>query len=444
VHPYRQDQTVPETRTPAEQLRRMIDHQDHDDYGLLYTIAVGVLAERDQLAAEVGRQRPRAARMTGTIDDVNADRNRLAGNLRIAAAQVGFLNDIADGIETDAKYRATQMRHRAEGIRDALTLDADPEPLSHGESVTSWHTVRLFDGPALFEPDTTVRQYEVTHPDECATLPVGAVCWFTYSMRQEHRPPEWPTEVGTYRVRGTTRIVGGYEEPDYADILEVDPVGEINADEINRSVAPELKTEVFRLLGGLHARLKADGHIPAKAEPDPLHVAPEAVLLVDANNGAESWTGKQWNRYVDSAERANTLITARILDIKDPTQTDDVAQEGHPNLRTPDRWCDHYDITIVDPTGWADQTSADWAVPIGLPEFQRRAAASTVDGPVGVWARMYDDLAALRAHGAEQKLDSFMQDRHADLDPAQDEAEYDDSPQAHGDLGTFERLTDGE
>lgn len=367
------DSPVPPQLCASEHLRRAFDGQERSDPVLLAAWAKGTLAELDQLSEkhEADRVRLRDARndllnirgilspngqpcivpagveMVPTVapaiqwlvDEVGKAHDAVNATTRLAQATENRLQSagaLAHALDRLCRYaldRAPDDAWSCAAYYARLLLAAfaggpDParEHLSSGESVTSWHTVRLFDGPDLFDGDEIVRHYEVQHDAECAALPAGAVCWFDHSMRQEHKPPEWPTETGTYRMRGTTRIVGGFEEPDYADILEVEPV-------IDEAV---LKTEVHGLLGGLHARLKADGHIPAKAE----------------------------------------------------------------DLRTLDRWCDHYDITIVEPTGWADQTSADWATPISLLDFQMRAAASIVDAPQGVWGRIYDDLAAQRGGSA--------------------------------------------
>lgn len=49
-------------------------------------------------------------------------------------------------------------------------------------------------------------------------------------------------------------------------------------------------------------------------EPDPLHVDPDDMLVVDAHNGPETWTGAQWNNHVDRARRTEALITVRFLE----------------------------------------------------------------------------------------------------------------------------------
>jgi len=96
----------------------------------------------------------------------------------------------------------------------------DEEFFSCGESVTAWHTIRIFDGPDLFEPHRIVRQYEELHPAECAALPAGAACWLHHAPMKE----QWPTEPGTYRIRIETRITGGYEEPDYDSFIVAESV----------------------------------------------------------------------------------------------------------------------------------------------------------------------------------------------------------------------------
>jgi hypothetical protein len=107
---------------------------------------------------------------------------------------------------------------------ETLAILRPPEPSldDPDESVTSWHTIRVFDGPELFDPDKISRQYEGYHPQECADLPPGAMCWFF-----AHDPgvmPGWPDEPGTYRVRLETHLVGGYEEPDYDTWLVAEPL----------------------------------------------------------------------------------------------------------------------------------------------------------------------------------------------------------------------------
>jgi hypothetical protein len=45
---------------------------------------------------------------------------------------------------------------------------------------------------------------------------------------------------------------------------------------------------------------------------------PDAELLVDAHNGPEQWTGRDWNDYVDAAVRDSTMVTARLLACPEP------------------------------------------------------------------------------------------------------------------------------
>jgi len=48
--------------------------------------------------------------------------------------------------------------------------------------------------------------------------------------------------------------------------------------------------------------------------------------------------------------------------------------------RTPDEWIAHTGIRILDPDGWDRSNFAeDWAKPLTLEEFKRKAAMSTAD-----------------------------------------------------------------
>lgn len=42
---------------------------------------------------------------------------------------------------------------------------------------------------------------------------------------------------------------------------------------------------------------------------------PQTAMTVDAHNGPEEWTGEEWNAYVAAAERAQAMVTVRILEI---------------------------------------------------------------------------------------------------------------------------------
>jgi len=41
---------------------------------------------------------------------------------------------------------------------------------------------------------------------------------------------------------------------------------------------------------------------------------PDAVLIVDAHNGLEEWTGARWNEYVEGAERAQNMVTVELVE----------------------------------------------------------------------------------------------------------------------------------
>jgi hypothetical protein len=68
------------------------------------------------------------------------------------------------------------------------------------------------------------------------------------------------------------------------------------------------------------------------------------------------------------------------------------AADEHAELRTPEWWCDKYDLRVYDPDGWRSATDPrDWDQPITLAEFERRTRTSTVDSRGG-WDRMNADL----------------------------------------------------
>jgi hypothetical protein len=423
------DAPVPPELTASAHLRRVFDRQEQSDPVLLAAWAKGTLAELDQLSEKHEADRvqlrdahndlldvrgilspngqscrvPAGVEMVPTVapaiqwlvDEVGKAHDAVNATTRRAQATENHLQSagaLAHALDRLCRYaldRAPDDAWSCAAYYARLLLAAfvggpDParEHLSSGESVTSWHTVRLFDGPGLFDPDVVVRQYEDQHPAECHALPAGAACWFA-QLEQRSRtgewPPEWPTEVGTYRVRGTTRIVGGFEEPDYADILEVEPV--ITTDDINRSVAPELKTAVFGLLDGLGKRLRADGHIPAKAVSPtrPVHFAfsgTTAACGLDARTAPES-------EFCVAYDPGDDQINCR-----------DCRTYIAKQLRTPDKWCDVYGLIIADPDGWRHPNDPDWTTPIGLREFYARACESTSNGMVtGAFDRIARDIA---------------------------------------------------
>lgn len=140
-------------------------------------------------------------------------------NFLVAGIGPALSREAVEGGVKAARQFLADERAKAEKAKGA-----EHDSLSYGESVTSWHEVRLFDGPDLFEGDKIVRQWEVTHPDECRTLPPGALCWFYADEARGRLRGQFPDEVGAYRVRGETRIVGGHEEPDYEDVLVFEPL----------------------------------------------------------------------------------------------------------------------------------------------------------------------------------------------------------------------------
>lgn len=47
---------------------------------------------------------------------------------------------------------------------------------------------------------------------------------------------------------------------------------------------------------------------------------PDAELIVAAHNGAEEWTGAEWNDYVSAAERNRNMVTARLIECPEPVK----------------------------------------------------------------------------------------------------------------------------
>jgi hypothetical protein len=43
----------------------------------------------------------------------------------------------------------------------------------------------------------------------------------------------------------------------------------------------------------------------------------DAVLVVDAHNGDEQWTGEEWNAYADRCEANRSQFTVRLIKILD-------------------------------------------------------------------------------------------------------------------------------
>lgn len=48
-----------------------------------------------------------------------------------------------------------------------------------------------------------------------------------------------------------------------------------------------------------------------------------------------------------------------------------------PELRTPDEWCVHYGLQVLDPDGWRGPGEPSWEEPITADEFIDRAGVST-------------------------------------------------------------------
>jgi hypothetical protein len=70
----------------------------------------------------------------------------------------------------------------------------------------------------------------------------------------------------------------------------------------------------------------------------------------------------------------------------------------HPELaqggwfKTPDQWCDEYDLLILDPDGWRGKDAPRWDTPITLAEFYRRAMQCTVSRSNSAIERIEHDL----------------------------------------------------
>lgn len=267
----------------SERLRRTLDGQESTDPVLLAAWAKGTLAELDEVAAKYETER---VRLRDAWNDLLNIRGILSpnGQPRRVPDGVEMVPNAAPAVQwlADSHRRLAEMLARAEtqwavqyivncgnewkiptpdeGVaRDLVQHDqwfaefgqptnytsrvisrlvgpwlpvqppddqptAEAEHFSSGESATSWHTVRLFDGSDVFDASVVVHQYDVEHPAECHALPEGAACWFDRYMEQQPRDADWPTEVGTYRMRLETRITGGREEPDYGTSLQVEPV----------------------------------------------------------------------------------------------------------------------------------------------------------------------------------------------------------------------------
>jgi hypothetical protein len=44
----------------------------------------------------------------------------------------------------------------------------------------------------------------------------------------------------------------------------------------------------------------------------------DAVLVVDAHNGDEQWTGEEWNAYADRCQADRGMFIVRLVEILDP------------------------------------------------------------------------------------------------------------------------------
>lgn len=101
------------------------------------------------------------------------------------------------------------------------------------------------------------------------------------------------------------------------------PAAEREPDHI--TPADETLDDQLRQLDEERARLR---ELDAPAEPERRTVAgyprfaPDAELVVDMHNGDEVWTGAEWNAYVESAERNQNMVTARLIECPPPVDTD--------------------------------------------------------------------------------------------------------------------------
>lgn len=76
--------------------------------------------------------------------------------------------------------------------------------------------------------------------------------------------------------------------------------------------------------------------------------------------------------------------------------------------RTPEQWCQHYGLTVIDPGGWRTPDAPAWEQPIGLPEFWRRYSASTVDlVETGKYAVLIADVRAAQ-RGEQERLSASL------------------------------------
>jgi len=63
---------------------------------------------------------------------------------------------------------------------------------------------------------------------------------------------------------------------------------------------------------------------------------------------------------------------------------------------TPEEWCSHYHVQVIDPDGWRGADGVSWNRPVDLPEFWRRLGRSTARQlDLGAWDRIHHDLNVL-------------------------------------------------
>lgn len=331
----------------------------------------------------------------------------------------------------------------------------------------AWHELRLFSGPALLD-EGDVDQHELTHPEQCRTLPPGAACW------AEHRPFRWwwPTAHGTYRIRPEDVLTGGGEDgPEYQTTLRVQVLRdgewfEYSNDYVGANPADETPAIRERLKAELEAKAAEqdgrDGDVRAVTGPATLvaefHTAfdlPRAdrpVLILDTKISdarqrlleeevAEVAAATAWDNLPGIAqELADVVYVAYGTALTYGIDLDAVMAEVHranmaklgpdgrptvvdgkvvkpegwqkPNVagvlaaldardakttvkRTPEQWCEQYDVDIADSDGWRSKDAPAWAEPITLAEFYRRARQSTVRNVPDVdWQRIARDAKA--------------------------------------------------
>lgn len=89
-------------------------------------------------------------------------------------------------------------------------------------------------------------------------------------------------------------------------------------------------------------------------------------------NTVDRWEARD-PRSAHVARYVSTPVTVPLPVHLQAALTRAVLGEEAGEMRTPDEWCAEYGVTVLDPSGWLDQS---WHIPLTEDEFVRRTSLS--------------------------------------------------------------------